>query len=121
MCKWAATVLVTAQCKNYGTSEPPHCYQDREIWPCRDARKIRSSPEQWEPCSDFVGKNGEVVEQGSFSNRPCPVCRTLEAAQKEYEEALRLAYARYQRAIATSTMITHYVSYTDTRLNIRLI
>ncbi len=109
-------MLVTAQCKNNGTPEGPHRYQDREIWPCRDAKKIRSSPEQWEPCDDFVGKNGEVVEQGSFSNRPCPVCRTLEAAQEEYEDAIRLAEARYQRAIENSTMITHYVSYTDLKL-----
>jgi hypothetical protein len=110
MCKWAATVLYTAQCKNYGTPEGPHQYQDREIWPCRWAKKIRSSPEQWEPCDDFIGKHGEVIEEGSFSNRPCPVCKTLEKAREEYEEAIRLAEAKYQRAVANSTMIKHYVS-----------
>jgi len=113
MCKWAATLIVTAQCKNYTKPEGPHQYQDREIWPCHYAKKIRSSPDVWEPCDDFVGRNGETVEQGSFSNRPCPVCRTLEDAQEEYEEALRVAEMRYQRAIAYSTMITHYVSSTD--------
>jgi hypothetical protein len=110
MCKWAATVLYTAQCKNYGTPDGPHQYQDREIWPCRWAKKVRSSPEQWEPCEDFIGRHGEAVEQGSFSNRPCPVCRTLEEARGEYDEAIRLAEARYQRAVANSTMVTHYVS-----------
>jgi hypothetical protein len=109
MCKWAATVLYTAQCRNYGTSEGPHHYQDREIWPCRYAKKIKSSPDQWEPCDDFIGKNGEEVEQGSFTNRPCPVCRRLEEARDEYDEAIRLAEARYQRAMANATTITHYV------------
>ena len=113
MCKWAATLLYTAQCKNYGTPEGPHQYQDREIWPCKWAKKTRSSPEQWEPCDEFVGRNGEAIEQGSLSNRSCPVCRTLDQARGDYDETVRLAEARYQKAVGSSTMITHYVSFQD--------
>jgi hypothetical protein len=58
-----------------------------------------------------VGRHGEEVEQGSFSNRPCPVCRALDQAREEYDEAMRLAEAKYQRAVANSTMVTHYVSF----------
>jgi hypothetical protein len=42
----------------------------------------------------------------------------LEDAQEEYEEALRVAEMRYQRAIAYSTMITHYVSSIDPSISI---
>lgn len=68
-----------------------------------------------------MGKNGEAIEEGSYSNRPCPVCRTLEQAKEEFEEAERRAESKYNEALALakkkldkdiegSTLVINYVS-----------
>lgn len=49
-----------------------------------------------------MGKSGEAIEEGSITNRPCPVCRTLDRAREEFEEAERRAESRYNEALAVA-------------------
>lgn len=108
MCKWSATLLTTSQCKDFYKPSGPHQYQEREIWPCRHAKKISSG--KWEPCENYIGKDGGIVRQSTLEYAECPVCRAMEEANEAYLETLRAAEDRYRRAMEKSTVFTRFVS-----------
>jgi hypothetical protein len=121
MCQWAATNLTASGC-TYFDSGQAHQYQSRDIYLCSDARKIASSPEVWEPCSNYVGKDGrEAADIGTPRKLNCPVCTTQAKAEAEcarlkqeaitaYHAAVAAADAARDAAVANSTMVVHYVS-----------
>lgn len=106
MCWWAATELETDQCEVLRTGYPAHRFQEREFWPCKDAKRISSFPDKFRDCGNLVGRDGR--RDGSFdvgstrAGRPCPVCETYKSAEAEYERAKAYALSVYNATIASA-------------------